>query len=171
MKLNAAIKNMTTQIADVLSLNDPSVYIYGCLLYTSFHLAFFAGFGSGFQLFILCQKVVYRDLVFFELPGEVLHLRKPLFQQGEGFLFLLSGIERGNTCLLYTSWATLWPRLSLREASRKSATVSSVIMQSVRVLSRITGAAPGSAQQPAPTTSPRSRIDVYKRQISICTRR
>ena len=24
----------------------------------------FAGFGSGFQLFILCQKVVYRDLVF-----------------------------------------------------------------------------------------------------------
>lgn len=27
MKLNAAIKNMTTKIADVLSLNDPSVYI------------------------------------------------------------------------------------------------------------------------------------------------
>ena len=35
--------------------------------------------------------------IFFELTGEVLHLRKPLFQQGEGFLFLLSGIERGNT--------------------------------------------------------------------------
>ena len=42
------------------------------------------------------RQVVYRDLVFFELPGEVLHLRKPLFQQGEGFLFLLSGIERGD---------------------------------------------------------------------------
>ena len=55
-------------------------------------------------------------------------------------------------------WATLWPRLSLREASRKSATVSSAITQSVRVLSLITGAAPGSAQQPAPTTSPRSRM-------------
>ena len=55
-------------------------------------------------------------------------------------------------------WATLWPRLSLREASRKSATVSSAITQSVRVLSRITGAAPGSAQQPALTTSPRSRM-------------
>ena len=36
------------------------------------------------------------DLVFFQLPGEVLHLRKPLFQHGEGFLFLLSGVQRGN---------------------------------------------------------------------------
>ena len=68
-----------------------------CPFHRIFHLAFFAGFGSGFQLFIFRQKVVYRDLVFFELPREVLHLRKPLFQQGEGFLFLLSGIERGNT--------------------------------------------------------------------------
>ena len=30
------------------------------------------------------------------MPGEVLHLRKPLFQHGEGFLFLLSGVQRGN---------------------------------------------------------------------------
>ena len=37
------------------------------------------------------------DLVFFQLPGEVLHLRKPLFQHGEGFLFLLSGVQRGGT--------------------------------------------------------------------------
>ena len=61
-----------------------------------FHFAAFTGFGSGFQLFIFCQKVVYRDLVFFELPGEILHLGKPLFQHGEGFLFLLPCIERGN---------------------------------------------------------------------------
>ena len=67
-----------------------------CPFHRIFHLAFFAGFGSGFQLFIFCQKVVYRDLVFFELSGEVLYLRKPLFQQGEGFLFLLSGIQRVN---------------------------------------------------------------------------
>lgn len=68
-----------------------------CPFHAVFDFAAFAGSGSFFQLFIFCQKVVYRDLVFFELPGEVLHLRKPLFQQGEGFLFLLSSVERGNT--------------------------------------------------------------------------
>ena len=68
-----------------------------CPFHRIFHLAFFAGFGSGFQLFIFCQKVVYCDLVFFELTREVFHLRKPFFHQGEGFLFLLSGVERGNT--------------------------------------------------------------------------
>ena len=36
MKLNAAIKNMTTKIADVLSLNDPSVYIYGSYVLDDF---------------------------------------------------------------------------------------------------------------------------------------
>ena len=36
VKLNAAIKNMTTQIADVLSLNDPSVYIYGSYVLDDF---------------------------------------------------------------------------------------------------------------------------------------
>ena len=35
-------------------------------------------------------------LYFFELTGEILHLRKPLFQHGEGFLFFLSSVERGN---------------------------------------------------------------------------
>ena len=72
----------------------------------------------------------------------------------QGFRLLL--LHLGHQ--LHPCWATLWPRLSLREASRKSATVSSAITQSVRVLSRITGAALGSAQQPAPTTSPRSRM-------------
>ena len=33
------------------------------------------------------QQVIDCDLVLFQLPGEILHLREPLFQQGEGFLF------------------------------------------------------------------------------------
>ena len=36
------------------------------------------------------------NLVFLQLPGEILHLREPLFQQSDGFRFLLSGVQRGN---------------------------------------------------------------------------
>ncbi len=36
MELNAAIKNMTTRIADILSLNGPSVYIYGSYVLDDF---------------------------------------------------------------------------------------------------------------------------------------
>ena len=52
-------------------------------------------FGSFFQLFIFYQKVIYCDLVFFELPGKILHLREPLFQQerASSFFFLaLNGV-------------------------------------------------------------------------------
>ena len=67
---------------DVIQLSQSCLFSLALALASSF--------------FIFCQKVVYRDLVFFELPGEVLHLRKPLFQHGEGFLFFLSGVQRVN---------------------------------------------------------------------------
>ena len=60
------------------------------------HFAAFAGFGSGFQLLIFFQKAIDCDLVLFQLPGEVVHLREPFFQHSEGFLFLLSGVQWVN---------------------------------------------------------------------------
>ena len=65
-----------------------------CPFHAVFHLAAFAGLCPCFQLLIFFQKVFDRDLVFFQLPGEVLHLRKPFFQHGEGFFLFLSGVQR-----------------------------------------------------------------------------
>ena len=63
-----------------------------------FHLAVFAGFGPGFQLFIFCQKVVYRDLVyFFSWPEKFSICGNHFFSRAEGFLFLLPGVDRGDT--------------------------------------------------------------------------
>ena len=67
-----------------------------CPLHEVFDFAALAGSGSCFQLLIFRQQVIDCDLVLFELPGEVLHLREPLFQHGEGFLFFLSGVQRVN---------------------------------------------------------------------------
>lgn len=53
MKLNAAIKNMTTQIADVLSLNDPSVYIYGSYVLDDFQYGW-----SDIDILVLTQKSI-----------------------------------------------------------------------------------------------------------------
>ena len=61
-----------------------------------FDFAALAGSGSCFQLLIFRQQVIDCDLVLFQLPGEILHLREPLFQHGEGFLFFLPGVQRVN---------------------------------------------------------------------------
>lgn len=53
MKLNAAIKNMTTKIADVLSLNDPSVYIYGSYVLDDFQYGW-----SDIDILVLTQKSI-----------------------------------------------------------------------------------------------------------------
>ena len=53
MKLNAAIKNMTTKIADVLSLNDPSVYIYGSYALDDFQYGW-----SDIDILVLTQKSI-----------------------------------------------------------------------------------------------------------------
>ena len=58
-----------------------------CPFHAVFDFAALAGSGSCFQLLIFFQQVIDCDLVLFQLPGEILHLREPLFQQGEGFLF------------------------------------------------------------------------------------
>ena len=55
-----------------------------------FNIAVGLTFSGGLFDFIDC------DLVFLQLPGEILHLRKSLFQHSEGFLFLLFGVQRGN---------------------------------------------------------------------------
>ena len=67
-----------------------------CPFHAVFHLAAFAGSGSRFQLLIFFQQVIDCGLIFLQLPGEILHLRKSLFQHSEGFLFLLFGVQRGN---------------------------------------------------------------------------
>ena len=46
---------------------------------------------------VFFQQVVDCDPVFFQLPAEIFHLREPLFEQGESFLFLLSGVQWADT--------------------------------------------------------------------------
>ena len=68
-----------------------------------------------------------------------------------GFFYSTWGI---NFTLLGNSLETLL----LRAARKRSATASTVTTQSAKALSRITGAVPGSAAQPAATTSTPSRM-------------
>ena len=53
MELNVAIKNMTTQIADILSLNDPSVYIYGSYVLDDFQYGW-----SDIDIIVLTEKPI-----------------------------------------------------------------------------------------------------------------
>lgn len=53
MELNVAIKNMTAKIADILSLNDPSIYIYGSYTLDDFQFGW-----SDIDILVLTEKPI-----------------------------------------------------------------------------------------------------------------
>lgn len=53
MELNSAINNMTTQIVDILSYNDPSIYIYGSYVLDDFQFGW-----SDIDILVLTEKPI-----------------------------------------------------------------------------------------------------------------
>ena len=82
------------------AVNDPLKLVQFAFQLRTFnsiaHFAFLTGFRSFFQFGVLCQQVINRDLILFQLSAEILYLGKPFFQKCQSFHFLITAVEYAN---------------------------------------------------------------------------
>lgn len=110
MELSTTINNMTTRIADILLLNEPSVYIYGSYVLDDFRFGW-----SDIDILVLTRKPISEQqadkLVFLRQSINDAEPNNPLYRCFEGGMLALDAFKhRIPTRVVY--WGTSGQRIS-----------------------------------------------------------
>ncbi|MBQ2817329.1 MAG: DUF4111 domain-containing protein [Clostridia bacterium] len=110
MELSAEINNITAQIADILLLNDPSVYIYGSYVLDDFQFGW-----SDIDILVLTEKPISEQqankLVFLRQSINDAEPNNPLYRCFEGGMLALDAFKyHFPTRVVY--WGTNGQRIS-----------------------------------------------------------
>lgn len=110
MELSAAINNMTTQIADILLLNDPTVYLYGSCVLDDFRFGW-----SDIDILVLTEKPISEQqadkLVSLRQSINAAEPNNPIYRCFEGGMLTLDAFKyHVPTKVVY--WGTSGQRIT-----------------------------------------------------------